>query len=1057
MRTNTLDQRTVQASIDHQEVEAMLSMLYEPGDNFALFTYPEKGKQYDGKSRKRTSEWFKASEGGLLESLAARLVHHNRTEQRAAALSVCSFDESRSRCEEHATAISCLAVDVDGKNLERVCRASVAPEEAVQAVLDLLGLRDLRPHMVVSSGHGLHLYFAIERFLLVDDATRHHVKTVWKKLGMSVGGSTDRFDFASVMRCWGTLNRKDGDFSVVRRLLEYCDLSRPRYRLEDMAKALQDVEVTMKVQQRARRGTVRHLRPIDYEKDPWLAFVVDTMAELDKNFAVARARSRGDVNVKDRSAADFAYARMLFECGCSDRIVEAELALSAKAQENGESYINSTVRAAGNESPQALSKGNNDAFQTFTHSPEAAYKVLRITPSGSSWATRSPSEPPQQAVVVGRPGSQKTRGITGFLSEHIHGEHGRVGAMTAFVGEALRSEYAINRLYPYGYLTTIDDTEVYFEPSLPSNRDVNLAAGEACNETGHCFKLPPDVSALVKNDLPVWTREAIRNHMDRQGLWINSWQPRDFDGRLEWFEREDGIFERPAWATSDNDPVLYQAHAVAKFRATSNYCLAGKSQRELNQRDVCLKCELKSCRANRSPGGARSYWRTASVALLTHGAYQVHNLLRPELNEFDCLICDEVPDFVYRIPTLEVQARPTASDRASWDVEPLDSLLRLVGSVAVTEEGDVMESHKKLQGMREKMTKVASKLRCEVMNGERTSFEYRVEALEPMLSTEGFEEFAKHVMKAAELDADAYEGSGKVLEWLGILKDFCGDRDVSVLAQQCFKRDGDGSLRFVRPVDGWEELRTGPDGSRRPLVLLDGTAGLDPRYLLAGGFKEEQLPVCEFPNTTLVLTSEKTVTKSALKQRSAMEIVADIAVQLRRNSVGKGSKVLVVTEKDREAEILEEIGKLRQSDHKALQAEVFMDHYGNLRGKNCYIECDAVFFTHVFRRPDEYYLGLELHLAKFEGYPKQWRSKNASPWKVSERKPEILSSSMVCDLYQDLMRINIRRDPTAPAKVFLPTCEPRLLIRLLRLMRGVKIVLPDGRIAMPTDVAKAAA
>jgi hypothetical protein len=64
---------------------------------------------------------------------------------------------------------------------------------------------------------------------------------------------------------------------------------------------------------------------------------------------------------------------------------------------------------------------------------------------------------------------------------------------------------------------------------------------------------------------------------------------------------------------------------------------------------------------------------------------------------------------------------------------------------------------------------------------------------------------------------------------------------------------------------------------------------------------------------------------------------------------------------------------------------------------------------------------------------------------------------MVCDLYQDLMRINIRRDPTAKATVFLPTGDPRIVTRVLRLMRGVALVQPDGTVVQPPAMEKVAA
>jgi hypothetical protein len=258
-------------------------------------------------------------------------------------------------------------------------------------------------------------------------------------------------------------------------------------------------------------------------------------------------------------------------------------------------------------------------------------------------------------------------------------------------------------------------------------------------------------------------------------------------------------------------------------------------------------------------------------------------------------------------------------------------------------------------------------------------------------------------------------------------------------------------------VNGFPDLMKGPDGTPRPLVLLDATAGQDPRYWLAGGFDEEQLSAAEFPNTTVVLTSPETVTKTKLHRLSPEQVVLDVVDQLRRHRVGVGRKVLVVTDKDSEPGLRAALDALQRKRADLLPAAVLVDHFGNLRGKNQYIECDAVYFTHAFRRPDEFYLGLELLLAGFEGYPRQWTSKNADPWQVRNRAPEVLHASMVCDLYQDLMRINIRRDTNAKATVFLPTSDPRLLTRIMRLMRGIALVFPDGtRLDVPERLRVAA-
>jgi hypothetical protein len=440
------------------------------------------------------------------------------------------------------------------------------------------------------------------------------------------------------------------------------------------------------------------------------------------------------------------------------------------------------------------------------------------------------------------------------------------------------------------------------------------------------------------------------------------------------------------------------------------------------------------------------------VALLTHGAYRAHDLFRPDLNEFDSLVCDESPEFVYRTPRLSVTARATASARASWDVEPLDGLLRLVDRALVVPSADTEVIIQKLQERRQRLVKQASKLRSEVTEGSRISFEYKVEELEPLLSLDEFAEFAALVRRAVHADVDPENTPDEVSGSVGILRDFCGDTSLHVLAQQEFQKDGAGCMNIVRPVNGFPDFMNGPAGRAGPLIVLDATAGLDPRYLLAGGFEEERLPAAEFPNTTVVLTSSETVTKTKAHRLAPEQVALDVADQLRRHGVGSDSRVLLVTDKSSEPGIRHAVAALQRDHPDALPAIVLVDHFGNLRGKNKYINCDVVYFTQVFRRPGEYYLGLQLLLAEFDGYPRQWASKNADPWNICHCAPEVLHASMVCDLYQDLMRIVIRHDPSATARVFLPTSDPRIVTRILRLMRGVSLVLPDGkRVSAPSD------
>ena len=471
-----------------------------------------------------------------------------------------------------------------------------------------------------------------------------------------------------------------------------------------------------------------------------------------------------------------------------------------------------------------------------------------------------------------------------------------------------------------------------------------------------------------------------------------------------------------------------------------------RSQTELDRPGACRGCAFHACRANPEPGAARSYWGNARVPILTHGAYWAHRLFKPDANTFDGLVCDEVPDFIYRTPAIRVMTEKTFSGEASWTVEPLDAVLHIFekGRKWRDPPAGVQAAVSKLRERREVLVKQASKLRSEVQQKDRSPFENKVADFEPLLSEDEFKSLAQFMSKAArkatsmeqvlgaldalsnEPDHDltaADEPSEELLDPLANLWDFCADTPAfSVLERQEFERDGGGALSIVRPVNGWDSLLLGPDGASRRSVLLDATAGIDPRYMLAGAFEEEVFPSEDFPATTLVLYSEKTVTTTTHRQKSPEVVVTEVARELGKQRVARDARLLLVTDKSMDQGLQRAVLALQRAQPGLLPDDVRVDHFGNLRGKNEYIECDAVYFTHIFRKPEDCYLGLELLLGEFEGYPRQWLTKNDSAWR--DRPPEVLARSLVCDLYQDLMRINIRHRPSAPAVGLPPDQRP---------------------------------
>lgn len=90
-------------------------------------------------------------------------------------------------------------------------------------------------------------------------------------------------------------------------------------------------------------------------------------------------------------------------------------------------------------------------------------------------------------------------------------------------------------------------------------------------------------------------------------------------------------------------------------------------------------------------------------------------------------------------------------------------------------------------------------------------------------------------------------------------------------------------------------------------------------------------------------------------------------------------------------------------------------------------------------------MGLMMLLDGKDQFPGEWTSKNRKGPRKEPRErtwevdPVLVRRAMVADLYQDTMRICIRRDPRARAHIFVPTSEPAIVVRLLRFLRGVTV------------------
>ena len=105
------------------------------------------------------------------------------------------------------------------------------------------------------------------------------------------------------------------------------------------------------------------------------------------------------------------------------------------------------------------------------------------------------------------------------------------------------------------------------------------------------------------------------------------------------------------------------------------------------------------------------------------------------------------------------------------------------------------------------------------------------------------------------------------------------------------------------------------------------------------------------------------------------------------------------------------------------------------------------------RKPHQEYAGLWLLLGGFGHAPKQWTALQDPEKGITKTNGNLRDEvaeririlAMVCDLYQDIMRIRLRVNPDDRAQIFLPSAQPPFVVRLLRLFKGAKIVTKSGQ------------
>src|SRR6185436_19216472 len=116
------------------------------------------------------------------------------------------------RLESSAVSLAAFAIDIDQKDLGNLVVGASEAREVIPEVLARLEARGLKPHAIVNSGNGLHVYVLFERIFFQRPGRtysplyeRERVKKTCEKLAHLLG-ATDRFDLSSIMRVPGTVN-----------------------------------------------------------------------------------------------------------------------------------------------------------------------------------------------------------------------------------------------------------------------------------------------------------------------------------------------------------------------------------------------------------------------------------------------------------------------------------------------------------------------------------------------------------------------------------------------------------------------------------------------------------------------------------------------------------------------------------------------------------------------------------------------------------------------------------------------------------------------------------
>lgn len=1059
----------------------LLELLHEPEDSIWVFAWQEGEEPKTG--RVAEVEVRGRGDRNLWQQIASW-----QLQRMAVAVSLASFQPGTARRKQYARRLRVLGIDIDQKHAKELAPEAATPEDVARVAVARLATVGLRPHFVVGSGRGVHIYLRVGTAWVDHPEVRAEVETIWWKLGNLLCGATEKHDVSSVLRLPGTLNFKEGKERSVAFLSGIEGLAAEPHEWEKLRSAAAKLAGRPPPSKEARvfaRGVKAAVEP---GLSPAAQSSMDFAMRTD---SIAERRTEAHDQTDDRSRADFSYSCELVRLGFSHGEICSELSLTAKGRSRSDLYAMSTGLEAFSEVYGDLTSRYLREISFGFSAGEAFPLILKghspAEPEGG--VVCGPLESPLTDiqpvfVTMSRAGDGKTTGLLDAASLRQALARDRLVVAGLFTGELLRHEADLNGAWPGGRAWLGGNGAPFrWAPSPRSTATDTWASLLGTAAKGHA-----------------WTEERFRKTVrDPDAFAINMAHPSFADESLHWQEDEDGRKHPPPWLPQDPEQALkskeqWQAFAVTKFSPTARFCIAGHPQSKLRSpRPPCSKCEFTSCRANANTDvqggavGAKTLWKSAPLRLMTHSGLWTQQALSPHSVSAAALVLDELPDQVFRMPALKLWRK-----RGRWTCRVLDPVIDFLKEVGLSSDG---EKRKACDALREKLQqrlRLLVKTASNQYAKRRAEHEYevllRTDDVVPLLTPDEFTRLVGWHRSARGGDAD--EDDDLVADDVGpaikALVDFASaEPKLSVVIEQRLSRKGGFAFDVYRPLNGWPDFVFESEGKPRRVLVLDATAGVDPRYLPLHGTPEERYPEASYPNTRLVLTAttrskqkleeELAENSEAVARRIAAEFAghAKFVRKLLRTEKRDGHEVpvyakarlLIVTAKKLRRTIARGVNKLKSAGAFPYRFKVV--HYGALRGRNDLRDFDAVYFTHLYRRPSRLYVGLVAVTTGFDGLPREWESEDVlRRGRREDKKPKhpdweiadvLRWRWMACDIYQDAMRIALRSNPDKPTAIFVPSTSPYLIGRLIKFLPGARVLMPGERVVSaespPTPVA----